>query len=118
MYENTAEAGLRCSSISLEDGADEAWLDGEPISLCEAGACFPSRWRFDAGTTLSLTLEICGTQERARAEGVVAMCEPIGERLWAVTVVFLETPAGSGFLGNTKKSTPEALARTPVIRSP
>ena len=102
MFEDTAEAGLRCSSISLEDGADEARLNGEPIGFCDEGLCFPSRWQFEPGTTLAMTLEICGTEEKARAEGVVAACEPIGERLWSVTLVFLETPAGMGKIRNWK----------------
>jgi Tfp pilus assembly protein PilZ len=102
MLEDTAEARLRCSSISLEDGADEAWLNGEPIGFCEGGICFPSRWQFDQGTILSLTLEICGTGERARAEGIVAWCEPAGERLWTVTVLFLEIPAGMAKIRNSK----------------
>ena len=102
MFEDTAEARLRCSSISLEDGADEAWLNGEPIGFCEGGICFPSRWSFDPGTILALTLEICGTGERARAEGVVAWCEPAGERLWAVTVLFLENPADMAKIRNSK----------------
>jgi hypothetical protein len=93
MLEDTAEARLRCSSISLEDGADEAWLNGEPIGFLDGAICFPSRWQFDPGTTLALTLEISGTGERGRAEGVVAGCEQVGERLWAVTVVFLDAPA-------------------------
>jgi hypothetical protein len=93
MFEETAEATLRCSSISLEDGADEARLDGEPIGFCEGGMRFPSRWRFEPGTILALTLEICGTGERTRAEAVVAGCEEAGDRLWAVTVLFLNTAA-------------------------
>jgi hypothetical protein len=80
----------------LEDGADEASLNGEPLGFCEGGMSFPSRWRFDLGTTLALTLEICGTQDRARAEGVVVGCEPVSERLWSVTVFFVDAPAGLG----------------------
>jgi Tfp pilus assembly protein PilZ len=102
MLEDTAEARLRCSSISLEDGADEAWLNGEPIGFCEGGICFPSRWKFDPGTTLALTLEICESGERARAEGVVAWCERLSERLWSVTVLFLETPADMAKIRNSK----------------
>ena len=102
MLEDTAEARLRCSSISLEDGADEAWLNGEPIGFCEGGICFPSRWQFDPGTTLALTLEVSGTGERAQAEGVVAGCEQVGERLWSVTVLFLDTPADMAKIRNSK----------------
>jgi hypothetical protein len=94
MFEETAEARLRCSSISLEDGADEAWLNGEPIGLCEEGMCFPSRWQFDPGTTLAMTLEICGGGKKVRAEGVVVGCEATGERLWSVTLIFLDAPVG------------------------
>jgi len=94
MIPNTAEARLRCSSISLEDGADEARLHGAPMECCDRGMCFPSRWQFDPGTTLAMTLEICDTGERARAEGVVVACERVGERLWAVTLLFLEAPQG------------------------
>ena len=89
MFEDTAEARLRCSSISLEDGADEAWLNGEQIGFSDGGMRFPSRWQFSPGTTLAMTLEICGTEERARVEGVVVECEKTGERLWAVTLLFL-----------------------------
>jgi len=102
MLEDTAEARLRCSSISLEDGADEAWLNGEPIGFCEGGICFPSRWQFEPGTTLALTLEICESGERAHAEGVVAGCEQIGEKLWSVIVVFLEAPADMEKIRNSK----------------
>lgn len=102
MLEDTAEARLRCSSISLEDGADEAWLNGEPIGFPEGGICFPSRWQFDPGTTLALTLEICGSGERAQAEGVVAECEQVSERLWAVTVLFLDVPAEMAKIRNSK----------------
>ena len=102
MFEDTAEARLRCSSISLEDGADEAWLNGEPIGFCDEGMYFPSRWQFDSGTALAMTLEICGTQERARVQGVVVGCEKKGERLWSVTVLFLEAPAGLAKIRNSK----------------
>jgi hypothetical protein len=40
-----------------------------------------------------MTLEISGTSERVRVEGVVVQCEPLGERLWSVTLLFLEAPA-------------------------
>jgi len=76
MFEDTAGARLRCSSISLDDGADEAWLDGEPLGFCEGGIRFPSRWQFDPGTVLALAFEV----------------SEIGERLWAVTALFLGTP--------------------------
>jgi len=102
MLEDTAEARLRCSSISLEDGADEAWLNGEPIGFCEGGMCFPSRWEFELGTVLAMTLEICGTGERARVEGVVAACEKTGKRMWSVTVAFLETPVDLAKIRNPK----------------
>src|SRR5580704_8677747 len=96
MFEDTAEALLRCSSISLEDGADEALLNGEPIGFCQDGMRFPSRWCFDPGTTLAMTLEICGSGDRMRVEAVVAGCEKVDSRLWAVTVLFLNTPLGFG----------------------
>jgi len=114
MFEETAEARLRCSSISLEDGADEAWLNGEPIGFCEGGMSFPSRWQFDPGTTLAMTLEICGTGERARVEGVVAGCEKAGEMLWSVTVLFLETPVGLGKICNSKLEIRGDLSGAPV----
>ncbi len=75
-------------------------LDGQQLGFCEGGMSFPSRWRFDPGTTLAMTLEICGTSERARAEGVVVGCERLGERLWSVTVLFLDTPTGFGKIQN------------------
>ena len=96
MFEETAEAQLRCSSISLEDGVDEARLDGEPLGFCEGGMLFPSRWRFEPGTILALALEISGSHERMRAEAVVAGCEEIGERLWSVTVLFLDAAEDLG----------------------
>ena len=49
-----------------------------------------------------MTLEICGTEDRARVEGVVVGCEKTGERLWAVTLLFLETPAGLAKIRNSK----------------
>ena len=64
--------------------------------------CFPSRWQFDPGTTLALTLEICGTGEREQAEGVVAGCEKAGERMWRVTVVFLTPPAKAAKIRSAK----------------
>jgi len=100
MSEGTSEAPLRCSSISLEDGADEAWLDGEPIDLSERGMCFPSRWQFEPGAILSLTLEICGSGERARVEAIVAGCEKVADRLWSVMVLFTDAPAGMEKLQN------------------
>ena len=63
---------------------------------------FPSRWRFDLGTTLALTLEVCGTVERARAEGLVVACEPIRESLWLVTVLFLQAPTDMRKLRNSE----------------
>jgi hypothetical protein len=65
-------------------------MRGEPIGFSGRTICFPSRWQFDTGTTLALTLEIPESGERARAEGVVATCEQTGERLWMVTVLFIE----------------------------
>jgi hypothetical protein len=105
MFEVTSEAPLRCSSILLEDGADEAWLNGEPIDLCEGGMCFPSRWEFEPGATLGLTLEICESGERAKVEVVVAGCERVADRLWSVTVLFLEKPCG---VTNLKQSQPKS----------
>jgi hypothetical protein len=102
MLEDTAEARLRCSAISLEDGADEALLNGEPIGFCEGGICFPSRWQFDPGAILALTLEISGTGERARAEGIVVGCEQAGERLWSVMVLFLAPPTDMAKIRNSK----------------
>jgi len=96
MFEDTAEARLRCSSISLEDGTDEACLNGEPIGFRDGEMTFPSRWRFDPGTTLAMTLEICGTGERTRAEAVVIDCEQKAERLWIITVLFLEAGSPCG----------------------
>ncbi len=95
MLEDTTESRLRCSSISLEDGADEAWLDGEPIGFCAGGMSFPSRWQFEPGMTLAMTLEICETGERERAEAVVVGCERTGDRMWEVTVLFLEAAVGT-----------------------
>ena len=107
MFEDTSEAPLRCSSISLEDGADEAWLDGQPINLCEGGMCFPSRWQFEPGATLGLTLEICGSGERAKVEALVAGCEKLADRLWSVTVLFLGKPCG---VANINQSQPQICA--------
>jgi len=112
MFEDTER--LRCSSISLEDGADEAWLNGEPIKVCEEGMCFPSRWQFTAGTSLAMTLEICVSGERVRAEGMVVACDPIGERLWAVTLMFLEKPAELGKIRGSKVEMPEDMDGTAV----
>ncbi len=111
MLEDTTEATLRCSSISLEDGADEASLHGEALGFCDGGMSFPSRWQFDPGTTLAMTLEICGTGERARVEGVVVGCEVAGERLWSVTVLFIGTPGGLGKIRNPKIEVPAAPGR-------
>ena len=111
MLEDSAEALLRCSSISLEDGADEALLNGEPIGFCQGGISFPSRWQFDPGTTLAMTLEICESGERERAEAVVVGCEQIGERLWSVTVLFLETAASMAKFRQSKLDIPV----TPVL---
>lgn len=72
---------------------------------------FPSRWQFNPGTTLALTLEICGTRERARAEGVVVGCEPAGEKLWSVTVLFLDTPSE---LGSFARAGASEAVRTPI----
>jgi hypothetical protein len=114
MLEDTAEARLRCSSISLEDGADQAWLNGEPIRFCERGMSFPSRWQFDPGTTLAITLEICGTRDRVRVEGVVVGCEKTAERMWSVTLLFLETPAGLGIIRKSEHEIRADLSGTPV----
>jgi len=114
MLEDTAEARLRCSSISLEDGADQAWLNGEPIRFCDRGMSFQSRWQFAPGTTLAITLEICGTRERARLEGVVVGCDQTGDRLWSVTLLFLETPAGLGTIRNSSQQVRADFSDTPV----
>jgi hypothetical protein len=112
MFEDTAR--LRCSSISLEDGADEACLDGEPIGLCEEGMCFPSRWQFAPGTSLAMTLEISGTGQRVRAEGVVVACDAIGHRFWAVTLMFIDKPEGLGAARTLGADIREDLDGTPI----
>lgn len=112
MFEDTAEAALRCTSISLEDGADEAWLNGEPIGLYDEGMSFPSRWQFTSGTTLAMTLDICGGETRVRTEGVVVGCEQIGERLWSVTMMFLETPINLAKIAGSKIEARGALGGT------
>lgn len=75
---------------------------------------FPSRWQFDPGTTLAMTLEIAGTRERARIEAVVAGCEKAGERLWVVTVLFLESPEELEKIRNPKREILEGLSGTVV----
>lgn len=109
MFEDTSEATLRCSSISLEDGADEASLNGEPIGLYDQGACFPSRWEFAPGAALELTLEIAGTGNRCKAQGIVVGCEPAHDRMWNITVLFLDPPTGLGNLRTTVTETPRHL---------
>src|SRR5438876_9359077 len=92
MFEHSAETKLRCASICLEDGADEASCDGEPIEISPHGMNFTSHWWFSPGATLAMTIVFLGTRERSRVEGLVVACEPIGKRRWCVTVLFLEPP--------------------------
>jgi len=70
---------------------------------------FPSRWQFQPGTTLAMTLEIAGTTTRAQVEGVVVECEKTGVRMWEVTVLFLEKPAGLGKLHGAKMEIREGI---------
>ena len=74
--------------------------------------CFPSRWRFEPGTALALTLEISGRGERVRTEGVVVGCEPAGEKLWSVTLLFLDGPSELANLQNPKATIRDNLSES------
>src|SRR3989442_15327469 len=95
MFPRSQASRWSSASICLDYGADEMDCAPGEFGIRECGMHFKSRWQFDPGMQLAVTLccrNRAGHLVHVDAEGIVVDCECIASRRWRVTLRFLETP--------------------------
>lgn len=84
----------RISSVVLDYGADAEACTDDAVAISERGMRLRSHWCFDIGTQLSMAMvppaTRVGTSGRVVIEAIVVWCEPLGERSYESTLLFLE----------------------------
>ena len=88
-------AGQSATSIFLDYGADAEKCDDKEIRICERGMCFKSRWQFDLGAELAISLTYHDHHQklrRADLEGIIAGCEKVCRCCYQITLLFVELP--------------------------
>jgi hypothetical protein len=84
------------SSIYLEYGLDESECDTKELEVCDRGMRFQSRWRFQIGAQLIVSLPGVGTgdcDQKLQVEGIVVECEKTACRCYRTALFFLDLPA-------------------------
>jgi hypothetical protein len=83
------------TALYLDYGADAQSCGSEDLEISERGMRFQSRWHFDIGTRISVSLThmhprlgLC----RMVLEGIVVWCEPQAGKGYESTLLFLELP--------------------------
>ena len=82
-------------SIYLEYGVDEEACDDKEFKICERGMCFKSRWQFELGTELAISLasnEGDGQFNRIHAQGTIVGCERVSPKCYQITLLFVDFP--------------------------
>ncbi len=81
--------------LYLDYGADALSCGSADLEISELGMRFPSRWHFDIGTRLAVSLThmdprlgLC----RMVLESIVVWCEPKAGQGYESTLLFLELP--------------------------
>lgn len=80
-------------SIYLEYGVDEDTCGDGEFKICERGMSFKSRWRFDLGAELAISLAYHdgdSRQRRIQAQGTVVACEPLCPKCSQITLLFVD----------------------------
>lgn len=82
-------------SLYLDYGADEQSCGHEDLEISERGMRFLSRWHFDIGTQIAVSLvRPCAVHGacRVKLEGIVVWCEPRDGKCFESTLLFPELP--------------------------
>lgn len=82
-------------SIYLDYGADAEDCGDGMLEISERGLRFESHWQFEVGAHLSVALSQMDPQRglcRMSVEGIVVGCEPLGEKRFENTILFLDLP--------------------------
>ncbi len=80
-------------SIYLEYGVDEDTCGDGEFKICEQGMSFKSRWRFDLGAELAVSLAYHDDdlkQKRIQVLGTVVGCEQICRGCSQITLLFVD----------------------------
>jgi len=92
---NNQPSGRPGTSIFLDYGVDGEKCDDKEIRLCERGMCFKSRWQFDLGAELAISLTYQDDEtelQRAEIQGIIAGCEKICACCFQITLLFVDLP--------------------------
>lgn len=87
-------------SISLEDGADEMECDPRALEISKRGMRFSSRWAFEIGTELDLTLHsvrgnpFSGSGGKVTATALVVHSHEVSCGCHETTLLFTEVRTG------------------------
>lgn len=79
----------------LDYGVDAERGTSGSVEISERGMRFTSRWQFSIGTQLAIALQHLHPRlglTRVTVEGIVVWCEPVGEKRYESTLLFLELP--------------------------
>jgi hypothetical protein len=85
----------RIASIVLDYGLDAEACPEDAVELSERGMRLRSHWQFEIGTQLSIAVVRSHPRlglERVTVDGIVVWCEPVGQRCYESTLLFLELP--------------------------
>lgn len=80
-------------SIYLEYGADEDTCEDGEFKICERGMTFKSRWQFDPGVEMAISLayrDQGSKLKRIHALGTVVGCERLCAKCMQITLLFVE----------------------------
>ena len=82
-------------SIFLDYGADGERCNDKEIRVCERGMSFKSRWQFELGAELAISLTYHDSNmhlQRADLRGTIAGCEKICRCCYQITLLFVDLP--------------------------
>jgi hypothetical protein len=83
----------RISSLVLDYGADAEACTDDAVAISERGMRLKTHWCFDIGTQLSMAMvppQARSSSPRVVFDAIVVWCEPIGNRCYESTLLFLE----------------------------
>ncbi len=83
----------RISSVVLDYGADAEACTEDAVAISERGMRLRSHWCFEIGVELSMAMVPpgdSGDSRRVVIEAIAVWCEPLGERCYETTFLFLE----------------------------
>jgi len=83
------------TSIFLDYGVDGEKCDDKEIRICERGMSFKSRWQFDLGAELAISLTYHdheGQLQRGQLQGIIAGSEKVCRCCFQITLLFVDLP--------------------------